>query len=129
MGEVWPSRWMETFLRLQEELVALLRELVLRESPTTEKAAVDRLGEFVAERLRELGAQVERDTARAIREYQRLMRVAAMRERVIADLEQAVQLRPDESRLWQALGDAYQEAGKLQKALEAYRRALAHLGS
>ncbi len=69
------------------------------------------------------------DTARAVREYQRLMRVAAMRERVIADLEQAVQLRPDESRLWQALGDAYQEAGKLQKALEAYRRALAHLGS
>jgi cytochrome c-type biogenesis protein CcmH/NrfG len=57
------------------------------------------------------------------------MRVAAMRERVIADLEQAVQLRPNESRLWQALGDAYQEAGKLQKALEAYRQALARLGS
>jgi tetratricopeptide (TPR) repeat protein len=69
------------------------------------------------------------DTARAVREYQPLMRVAAMRERVIADLEQAVQLRPNESRLWQALGDAYQEAGKLQKALEAYRQALARLGS
>ncbi len=68
------------------------------------------------------------DTARAVREYQRLLRVASMRDTVITDLEQAVQLRPDESRLWQALGDAYQEAGKLQKALEAYRRALATLG-
>lgn len=69
------------------------------------------------------------DTARAVREYQRLLRVASMRQAVIADLEQAVQLRPGESRLWQVLGDAYQEAGMLQKALEAYRRALASLGS
>ncbi len=69
------------------------------------------------------------DTARAVREYQRLLRVAAMREAVLADLEQAVQLRPNEPRLWQALGDAYQAIGKLQKALEAYRRALASLGA
>ncbi len=69
------------------------------------------------------------DTARAVREYQRLLRVAAMRDTVIADLEQAVQLRPNEPRLWQVLGDAYQEVGKLQKALEAYRRALASLGA
>lgn len=69
------------------------------------------------------------DTARALREYQRLLRVASMRDAVIADLEQAVQLRPNESRLWQVLGDAYQEAGKLQKALEAYRRALAALSA
>ncbi|HXF70671.1 MAG TPA: M20 family metallopeptidase [Thermoflexus sp.] len=57
-----PSRaaWMETFLGLQDELVALLRELTVRESPTTEKAAVDRLGEFVADQLRDLGARVER---------------------------------------------------------------------
>ncbi len=52
--------WMERFFQLQGELVALLRELAVRESPTTEKAAVDRLGEFIAERLRELGARVER---------------------------------------------------------------------
>lgn len=69
------------------------------------------------------------DTARAAREYQRLLRVVAMREAVIADLEQAVQLRPNDPQLWQVLGDAYQEAGKLQKALEAYRQALARLGS
>ncbi|WP_376789184.1 tetratricopeptide repeat protein [Thermoflexus sp.] len=69
------------------------------------------------------------DTARAVREYQRLLRVASMRDTVITDLEQAVQLRPTDSRLWQVLGDAYQGAGKLQKALEAYRRALATLGS
>ncbi|MDW8065640.1 MAG: M20 family metallopeptidase [Anaerolineae bacterium] len=52
--------WMERFFDLREELVSLLRELVIRESPTTEKAAVDRLGEFVADRLRDLGAWVER---------------------------------------------------------------------
>ncbi|MFN3929797.1 MAG: M20 family metallopeptidase, partial [Thermoflexus sp.] len=45
---------------LRDELVALLRELTVRESPTTEKVAVDHLGEFVAERLRDLGARVER---------------------------------------------------------------------
>ncbi len=54
------AAWLETFSRLQGDLVALLRELVARESPTTEKEAVDRLGEFVADRLRELGADVER---------------------------------------------------------------------
>ncbi|WP_376789189.1 M20 family metallopeptidase [Thermoflexus sp.] len=52
--------WMERFFALREELVSLLRELALRESPTTEKGAVDRLGEFVADRLRDLGARVER---------------------------------------------------------------------
>ncbi len=54
------TTWMERFFELREELVSLLRELTLRESPTTEKAAVDRLGEFVADRLRDLGARVER---------------------------------------------------------------------
>ncbi len=54
------AAWLETFSRLEGDLVALLRELVARESPTTEKEAVDRLGEFVADRLRELGADVER---------------------------------------------------------------------
>ncbi|MCS6963957.1 M20 family metallopeptidase [Thermoflexus sp.] len=54
------TTWMEQFFQLQEELVSLLRELTVRESPTTEKAAVDRLGEFVADRLRDLGARVER---------------------------------------------------------------------
>lgn len=54
------TTWMERFFQLREELVSLLRELAVRESPTTEKAAVDRLGEFVADRLRDLGARVER---------------------------------------------------------------------
>ncbi len=54
------AAWLETFSRLQGDLVALLRELVARESPTTEKEAVDRLGGFIADRLRELGADVER---------------------------------------------------------------------
>lgn len=60
---------METFLGLQDELVALLRELTVRESPTTEKAAVDRLGEFVADQLRDLGAQVERIPQEAVGDH------------------------------------------------------------
>ncbi len=41
-------------------LLSLLRSLVEMESPSTEKPAVDRLGEWVAARMRALGAQVER---------------------------------------------------------------------
>lgn len=69
MGEPSPSAWMETFLRLQEDLVALLRALVALESPTTEKAAVDRLGAFVAERLKDLGASVERRPQEAVGDH------------------------------------------------------------
>ncbi|WP_352429742.1 M20 family metallopeptidase [Thermoflexus sp.] len=69
MGEPSPSVWMETFLRLEGDLVALLRALVALESPTTEKAAVDRLGAFVAERLKELGASVERRPQEAVGDH------------------------------------------------------------
>lgn len=69
MGEPSPSAWMETFLQLQEDLVALLRALVALESPTTEKAAVDRLGAFVAERLKDLGASVERRPQEAVGDH------------------------------------------------------------
>ncbi len=42
-------------------LIALLRQLVEIESPSTDKAAVDRVGAVVAEELRRLGARVTTD--------------------------------------------------------------------
>src|SRR5689334_20727319 len=46
------------FIEKTGDLVALLKQLVEIESPSTDKAAVDRLGAFVAEQLRHLGALV-----------------------------------------------------------------------
>jgi len=43
------------------DLVALLKQLVEIESPSTDKAALDRLGAFIADHLRQLGALVTVD--------------------------------------------------------------------
>lgn len=45
-----------------DALLDLLKELVEMESPSTDKAAVDRIGQFVGERMRALGARVTRHT-------------------------------------------------------------------
>ena len=50
---------LEFFREHNDEMLALLKELVARESPTGDKAAVDVFGQFVAEQLKESGAQVE----------------------------------------------------------------------
>ncbi len=49
----------EHFAARQAETVALLRQLVELESPSTDKAALDRLGAFIAAQLRDAGANVE----------------------------------------------------------------------
>jgi len=49
----------EYFAARQGEIVALLRQLVEIESPSGDKAALNRLGEFIGERLRDVGANVE----------------------------------------------------------------------
>lgn len=51
--------FLEFFREHNDEIVELLKELVLRESPTEDKNAVDRLGQYVAEQLKLAGAQVE----------------------------------------------------------------------
>lgn len=43
-----------------DQLITLLQDLVQRESPSTDKRALDSLGSFVAERMQSLGAEVER---------------------------------------------------------------------
>lgn len=49
------------FLDQTEDLVTLLKQIVAIESPSTDKAAVDRLGVFLADELRQLGAVVTVD--------------------------------------------------------------------
>src|SRR5512136_1161519 len=49
----------EYFAVRQDETLALLRRLVELESPSSDKAALDRLGTFIAEQLRDVGASVE----------------------------------------------------------------------
>ena len=49
----------EYFSSRQDETLALLRRLVEFESPSSDKAALDRLGAFIADRLRDAGAAVE----------------------------------------------------------------------
>jgi glutamate carboxypeptidase len=54
-----PSRQILAYLRShQEEMVALLSQLVEMESPSDDKASLDRLSTFLAGQLRALGAQV-----------------------------------------------------------------------
>lgn len=51
-------RLLEFFREHNDEVVEFLKELVVRESPSRDKAAVDELGQFIVEALREAGAQV-----------------------------------------------------------------------
>ncbi|HEY3310275.1 MAG TPA: M20 family metallopeptidase [Anaerolineales bacterium] len=50
---------MEDFEAKKPEMVALLKQLVERESPSNDKTALDRLGDFLAKTCLDAGAQVE----------------------------------------------------------------------
>ena len=69
----------------------------------------------------------EGDREAAFDQYGKLIRSGRLIEMVIKDLERASREAPDQSTMWQLLGDAYVKAGRLQKALESYREALARL--
>lgn len=56
--------------------------------------------------------------------YQKLLESARNVEEIADDLEQAVGDFPDASPLWQLLGDANGKLGRLQRAYEAYAKAL-----
>ncbi len=51
-------KWLDFFREHNDEIIQLLKELVIRESPTTDKRAVDALGAFVTEQLQTTGARV-----------------------------------------------------------------------
>jgi hypothetical protein len=60
-------------------------------------------------------------------EFEELVKIPSLTERLIGDLEEAVGLYPEQPALHRILGDAYMRSGQLQKALNAYRDALARL--
>jgi len=60
----------------------------------------------------------------AVRSYQRVLEGGGDAAQIAADLERAVESKPLVAELWQTLGDACQRAGKLDRAYEAYEKAL-----
>jgi tetratricopeptide (TPR) repeat protein len=61
------------------------------------------------------------------RRYEALIASGSIQEKLIAELEQAVQAHPEHSGLQRVLGDAYMQSNQLEQALEAYRAALRKL--
>ncbi len=55
--------------------------------------------------------------------YGKLIRKAKSLEEIIRDLREALYRYPVEVPIWQALGDAYMRANRLQEALDAYTKA------
>jgi hypothetical protein len=83
---------------------------------TKEDAAV-----LLAQGRKCLGELREQDAAAA---YQKLLDSGRCVEEMADDLEKAVGDFPDSSGLWQLLGDASSRLGRLQRAYEAYGKAL-----
>jgi tetratricopeptide (TPR) repeat protein len=61
--------------------------------------------------------------AAALDQYGRLIRRGRSLEEIIRDLRDALYRYPVEVSIWQALGDAYMRANRLQEALDAYTKA------
>jgi tetratricopeptide (TPR) repeat protein len=59
--------------------------------------------------------------------YDELIRVGALLDEVIADLEKFTEDHPDDVEFIRLMGDAHMKAGNLQKALKLYRQALKKL--
>ncbi|MCG3212109.1 MAG: hypothetical protein FOGNACKC_05756 [Anaerolineae bacterium] len=65
----------------------------------------------------------------SVRVYGSLVSSGAHLDSVIDDLELTIRLYPANYKLYQVLGDAMMKDGRLQKSLEAYRKALEKLSS
>jgi tetratricopeptide (TPR) repeat protein len=59
----------------------------------------------------------------ALNTYGRLIRKTRLLDEVIYDLRDALYRFPVDVGIWQALGDAYMRANRLQDALDAYTKA------
>ena len=73
-------------------------------------------------------AQARNELARsnipgALEDYGKLIKKARFLEEVIHDLREALYRYPVEVSIWQALGDAYMRANRLQDALDSYTKA------
>ncbi len=64
------------------------------------------------------------DVNEAIEHYVRLIRTSDLLDQVIDDLESYTEQAPEDPRPLQTLGDAYMKDGELDRALQAYKRAM-----
>ncbi|MBX3049045.1 MAG: tetratricopeptide repeat protein [Anaerolineales bacterium] len=123
-----------------EDWLAGLDEAGVAETDTATDEANDRLAEQAhrsaaqaAEPLATRAAPEQLQEARralnggdlqlALRHYDGLTRRRRQLAEVIADLQAAASLQPDQIALWQALGDAYMRNNQLSQALECYTQA------
>jgi competence ComEA-like helix-hairpin-helix protein len=63
------------------------------------------------------------DVSGAVSQYDQMIRQEQQLDEVIKEIQQALALYPADPSLYQALGDAFMRANRLQEALEAYDRA------
>jgi tetratricopeptide (TPR) repeat protein len=63
------------------------------------------------------------DIPAALEHYGKLIKRGRFTEEIIRDLREALYRYPVEVTIWQALGDAYMRANRLQEALDAYTKA------
>lgn len=74
--------------------------------------------------LRAAQAELSRgNVSGALQEYGKLIKKARLLDEVIFDLREALYRYPVDVLIWQALGDAYMRANRLQDALDAYTKA------
>jgi tetratricopeptide (TPR) repeat protein len=64
------------------------------------------------------------DVAAALQAYTPVIERGLLLNSVIEDLRKAVELRPEATAIWQALGDAYKKANMLPEAIKAFSRAM-----
>ncbi|MEJ2013232.1 MAG: hypothetical protein P8X64_13530, partial [Anaerolineales bacterium] len=70
------------------------------------------------------GALAAGDAGRALSDYKKLIERKQNLDTVINDLESALDRYPNLPTLWQALGDAFMKADRLNDAIKAYQRGM-----
>jgi hypothetical protein len=74
--------------------------------------------------LREARVYLETDLTKAADAYRKVIELPSMAEPVVKELEGYLEQDPSSGVLWNLLGDAYNQAGRLQDAYRAYAEAL-----
>jgi hypothetical protein len=93
-------------------------------APAARPRTPDAAGQSRDAGLEEPRAEMARgNIAAALENYGRMIRKGKLLEEIIYDLREAIYRYPVEVSVWQALGDAYMRANRLQEALDAYTKA------
>jgi hypothetical protein len=114
-----PGQWMPLATPASVEAKAA------RTPPRSAKKKARKVTEIEAEVLiREARVYMESDLNKAADVYKRVLDLPSAAETVMHDLESYLEQDPDSAALWNLLGDAYSNAGRLQDAYRAYAESL-----